>query len=299
MKCKEENCKKTATFNLPNLKALYCKTHRSVDMIDVRHKTCIENNCNKNPNYNLPNLKPLYCGTHKKSDMVDVAHKKCFEPNCKTRPTYNLPSLNPLYCDKHKKINMVDVSHTACLEQNCKIRPTFNYKNEIIGLYCVNHKLPFMCDVMNKYCIDCGLTQVARNFNQGKCAVCNTGSYRKQKENEVKQLFLDNNLIFVNDKQFPNTCNIKNRPDFLFDCLTFYLIVEVDENGHNSYDTNCDIARTNNIHWCLDLPVKMIRFNCDNKNFTTKHKQEILLNTVIEYLNKKEIDNIEVIKLFY
>lgn len=298
--CLEKGCNKNPTFNLEGLKRMYCKNHASAEMVNVINKRCLDLGCNKQPTFNLPGLKAEWCKLHSSRDMIDVFSKKCLEPGCNKQANFNLEGLKAEWCKKHASVEMVLIGMKRCKENGCDKIPHYNYKNEKVGLYCCSHKLPLMCDVKNIFCIDCGLTIVKKDkYNEGKCSVCNIGSHQKQREEEVKQLFLKNNLTFIHNKQFPNDCNNRSRPDFLFDCLSFFLIVEVDENAHSSYNKDCDIARSNNILYDLPLPAKFLRFNPDNNKFTTKHKQKVLLKTVNEYLNKTELDNIEPVYLFY
>lgn len=96
-----------------------------------------------------------------------------------------------------------------------------------------------------------------------------------------------------------NTCGNKSRPDFLFDCFGFHIIVEVDEDGHRSYIPECEIARMNNISMDLPYPSKFIRYNPDNNKYGKEHKHKVLLNTVCDYITRETLDNIEPIFLFF
>lgn len=113
------------------------------------------------------------------------------------------------------------------------------------------------------YCISCSLFGGVSKQNNYLCSYCNTDkpSRKKTKEERVKQLLLDNNLEFIHDKMITNVCCLKYRPDFLFDCVNYYLILECDENGHSQYEQSCEIIRMNNI--CIGLPTKFIRYNPD------------------------------------
>ena len=89
-------------------------------------------------------------------------------------------------------------------------------------------------------------------------------------------------------------CDLKTRPDFLWDCGTHFLVVEVDENKHTSYE--CDIPRMLNISQALGLPTFFIRYNPDNFKINnraskitdnTRHKD--LLNFTKYYKNITEL----------
>ena len=135
-------------------------------------------------------------------------------------------------------------------------------------------------DKINKQrkCKDCQLFYVMKKNNY-LCTYCNPNKTKrsKTKEENIKQLLINNNFDFIHDKMVINDCCLKYRPDFLFDCISYYLILEVDENAHSQYDNDCEIIRMNNIIISLGLPCKFIRYNPDNKNFTKKEKEDKLL----------------------
>lgn len=157
-------------------------------------------------------------------------------------------------------------------------------------------------DKINKQrkCKDCQLFYVTKK-NDYLCTYCNPNKTKKikTKEENIKQLLIDNNFDFIHDKMVINDCCLKYRPDFLFDCISYYLILEVDENAHSQYDNDCEIIRMNNIIISLGLPCKFIRYNPDNKNFTKKEKEDKLLQILDDNLYKDMLEDIEPEYLFY
>jgi len=90
----------------------------------------------------------------------------------------------------------------------------------------------------------------------------------KTKENLLSEALKKMNLgiDFIQDKKVEDGCS-KRRPDFLFDLFTHIVIVECDENNHNSYDTTCEIAKLNETFTDLaDRPMVILRFNPDKYN---------------------------------
>jgi hypothetical protein len=73
----------------------------------------------------------------------------------------------------------------------------------------------------------------------------------------------------------------------------------VDENAHRSYDQECEIIRMNNISSAIGLPVKFVRYNPDNKNYTKKEKEKLLLETIKNNSKFEYIEDISPIYLFY
>ena len=150
--CKENGCKIRPCFNNKGEKlALFCATHKTEGMVDVKNKTCTE--CKKRASFNKEGEKnALYCGAHKKEGMVDVKNNTCLE--CKKLPSFNKEGESTrLYCLEHKKEGMVDVGHKTCLE--CKKRPNYNKEGEKTPLYCAAHKKDGMVDIYNKTCLEC------------------------------------------------------------------------------------------------------------------------------------------------
>ena len=159
-----------------------------------------------------------------------------------------------------------------------------------------------MIDVVTKKCIECNLFSV-KKINNYLCCYCNPVKTKKfkTKENEVKQLLELNNIQFIHDKQITNKCCYKYRPDFVIDCLYYYLIVEVDEDAHRSYDKECELIRMNNIQASIELPTKFIRYNPDKKEIKKNIKEKELMETVKEWMKKdiKELKTEEPVYLFY
>ena len=296
--CKK--CKlKQALYNYEGLKAEYCGDCRKDGMINVNNKKCVE--CKlKQAVYNYEGLKAEYCGDCRKDGMINVKDKKCIECNIK-RPNFNYKDLKPLYCGDCRKDDMVDVLNKRCIKCNIK-QPNYNYHNEKQGLYCFDCRKNGMIDILNKRCIECELFYVSKRTNY-LCGYCNKYKSKrvKTKEIEVKKLLELNNIEFIHDKQISNKCCYKYRPDFIIDCLYYYLIVEVDEDAHRSYDKMCELIRMNNIQLSLELPTKFIRYNPDKKGIKKNIKEKELLERVKEWMKKdiKELKTEEAVYLFY
>ncbi len=154
VKCK--NCEKHACFNLAGeKKGIYCKTHKTPEMVNVKDKKCQHPGCDKvTPNFNVIGAKVgLYCASHKTPEMVDVKHPKCRHPGCDSRPNFNVTgSKVGLFCASHKTPEMVDVKSKKCQHPGCDSQPAFNVTGSKVGLLCASHKTPEMVDVRSKKC---------------------------------------------------------------------------------------------------------------------------------------------------
>jgi hypothetical protein len=129
-------------------------------MVDVKSSRCIHSGCKNQCSYNIPNEKARYCSTHRTAEMINVKNviKKCIHSDCKIIPSFNVPNKSGgLYCNEHKLSNMINVLVKQCIHPDCKTRPHFNMPNQKGGLYCSIHKLTNMVNVIEKTCIhpDC------------------------------------------------------------------------------------------------------------------------------------------------
>ena len=100
----------------------------------------------------------------------------------------------------------------------------------------------------------------------------------------------------------------KKRPDIYFELNKHCVIVEIDENQHNSYEDSCECARLNEIvNGIGGKSVIIIRYNPDKikhngkiKKYLLKNKLDYLVKNIKKELNK-EYDNfcVKLIQLFY
>ena len=170
---------------------------------------------------------------------------------------------------------------------------------------CKHNKQKYQCIICTPntkyYCTLCRLFGGVLKDNNYLCSYCNPNksSRRKTKEERVKQLLSDNNLKFIYDKMITNECCLKYRPDFLFDCGNYFVILECDEDAHTQYDKDCEIIRMNNICISIGLPTKFIRYNPDKKGIKINKKEEILLKTLQNELYRESLDDLAPIYLFY
>lgn len=167
---------------------------------------------------------------------------------------------------------------------------------------CSHGQLKPMCIICTPntkaYCASCRLFRVFKKTNY-LCSYCNPDKKRSQKTKEirVKELLESSNISFVHDKTVSNECCLKYRPDFVIDCVTYYIVLECDEDAHVQYDKECEIIRMNNISHSLGLPTKFIRYNPDKKGLKAEQKEDKLIKELKRLM--KNFDNIEPLYLFY
>ncbi len=87
----------------------------------------------------------------------------------------------------------------------------------------------------------------------------------------MKRWLEEEGYIFTHNKQMNQTAYF---PDFLFNCDTHLVILEVDENAHSGYDEGCERKREENIRYAANQAIIFIRYNPDNKQYTEAQKLE-------------------------
>jgi hypothetical protein len=189
-KCLSEGCLKQPSFNKKDEKIpLYCATHKAIGMVNIKSPKCEFDGCLIKPYFNLEGeTKGIFCSEHKLPGMINIYDNVCIFEKCKKLASYNIKGQKkPLYCSEHKLPNMIDLKTIKCAMENCKTKPCFNLEGETKGLYCVKHKLPDMVDVVNKKCVYEGCT-TQPHFN-------------------YKNI---NTAIYCSEHKLPNMVDIKN-----------------------------------------------------------------------------------------
>ena len=253
----------------------YCSSHKPVDYVNVKSKRCLHSGCDKHPSFGKKESRVAeYCSDHKPLDHVDVKSKKCIHSQCSTKATYGLLFQPKINCGKHRTPNMYTKNSPKCETQKCKNTPNYTDKNDSYPLRCEEHKYEDDIQISESNCIICDEVLFIKTDSKmcNICAKVDTTVVRHEKELKVKTLLEEENITFIHDKMSDSGCH-KHRPDFLIDCSTHYIVVEVDENQHSSYPEQCEIARMVNIQQGFGgMKVLFIRFNPDGYVDNLKNK---------------------------
>ena len=116
-------------------------------------------------------------------------------------------------------------------------------------------------------------THINKKKNEGYCLRCFIHTYPdkpvaknyKTKEKTVVDYVLQKytNFTWYSDKKITDGCS-RRRPDLLADFGYFVMIIEIDENQHNDYDTTCENKRLMELSQDVGhRPIVFIRFNPD------------------------------------
>ncbi len=96
--------------------------------------------CIKYASFGNIDNEPLFCKTHNSDDMVDVRSKKCEHPRCKTQPSFNFLGEKAKFCDEHKEEGMIDVINKKCIYEKCEARARYEYFGQITPNIVLNTK---------------------------------------------------------------------------------------------------------------------------------------------------------------
>lgn len=289
-----------------------CKDHILKGMKDVSGKHIICKECDKRALYNFEGEKEgIYCKAHAKDHMVDVINFRCIEENCgKIGPKFGYPGQKPICCRKHKLRGMIPNPTKRCIHDGC--REIAIYGTDITQFHCEDHKVEEEVNLLEKECKKCNLLQILGA--DGLCGYCNPNLYKiyeKLKENRVREFLEAKKLEYTHDKIVEMSCG-KERPDFLIDCGSFFVVIEVDENQHSHIAKECEVTRMINISQALALPVWFIRYNPDKyrkidnnrkiEGDTIKKRHQTLWNWIIHCQNNNPLDigaYLSVVYLYY
>ena len=274
IKCKV----KKPNFNFEGeSKAIYCAECSEPGMIDVKHPKCIK--CKvKRPNFNFEGeSKAIYCAGCSEPGMIDVKNSKCDEKDCKSRVSYGYINQIKTKCSRHKLPLMFKKTKVQCSHENCKEISEYGIE---LPIHCFEHRKDNEFCLLGKKCVQC-LRENELCNNEGYCLTyCKPvqitqgiKAYIKKKES-LTLAYLDkyvkSDIIPTDDRIIDVSC-VKRRPDRLYDCGSYFLVVEIDEKQHkNGYYNGCvfdvktqEIRRMVQIHEALSLPVIFLRFNPD------------------------------------
>lgn len=309
--CQASNCLIRASYNFPNeIKNLFCSEHKKDGMIILHSsRKCHDLNCDITASFNYLNeTKGLYCNEHKKDKMIDVVHKHCEEPGCSTTAWYGNLGHSPTRCAKHKILGMIKHPNKKCYINGCNLNAVYGDNFNKVAIRCNVHKEVTDINYIERPCKSCGL-EFTLNQNE-LCPYCEPESIQrvtKIKETEIKFLLDSNNIKYESyDKTIPGGCS-RRRPDFLLDCKTHYICLEVDEHQHKAESYSCECVRIFDIVNSLGMPVIFLRYNPDNfrhlngrHNEITKNKRhEILIRSLKSSFNLFPVDETEFIRIRY
>jgi EsV-1-7 cysteine-rich motif len=173
----------------------------------------------------------------------------------------------------------VKVANNVCTEPGCTTSACYGIKNGKASR-CAQHAANGMTNIVSKRCIECDDTIVTKNRYDGRCLRCMVylfpdqpvckGYKTKEKHvgNFITEQHISNDIIrsyrITFDKSVTGGSS-RRRPDIMLDIGTHVVIIEVDENSHNTKAyCSCDNKRIMELFEDVKRrPMVVIRFNPD------------------------------------
>jgi hypothetical protein len=261
------------------------------------------------PCFGYDGEKATCCKDCKEDNMINVKDRKCTNLECKTRASYGKVGDKVSRCAVHVEEGMITKPRRRCEYPECKeIAICGTSKPE----RCDTHRLPNDLDYVLKKCISCNLLEKLND--DMKCSNCNTENFhrvRLRKQRQVK-FWIDSceelRRYEYYDQIVDSKCG-KERPDFMWDCVTHKVILEVDEYQHNDRQEECECTRMVNVTHSLGMPCIWIRYNPDDYKGMTGGirdltRKDILLRCLkrcmsIEMMPKTAEEFCRVVQLFF
>ena len=300
--CAVEGCTTQPSFAVEGDPAKYCKTHAEEGMKSVRNKQCAVEGCETRPSYGLEGGPATHCAPHAEEAMVDVVSKRCAVNGCDTIPVFGVEGEHATHCAPHAEEGMINVNAKQCAIDGCTTQPSFGVKKGP-ATHCAPHAEEGMVDVKSKKCASCGLFIVPKAPHL--CAYCNPSKRQKTREIKIKALLEATPDLGtpIHDKPIGGDCG-KYRPDFRYDSLTHFVVVEVDEDQHKGYDPECERIRMINIVQAVGMRCVFVRYNpdtfkIDGKTIRVyeKKRHDLLLRTIREWMTSPP--TADVVYLYY
>jgi len=275
--CVYEGCKTIPCYNFPGEKmGLYCAIHRFEGMIDVKNGLCEVDRCGILSGYNYKGAKSgIRCSVHKEPGMITIKNPIC--ESCNDMATYGFIGRNPSRCSKHLLEGMLFRSRRTCKFEKCKLFACYGLRPNHQE-YCIDHKPndSYIC-LTNKKCQNpsknelCLIVDILNS--KGLCRECDPEDhfkFQKKAKEELVKSWLDKSehKDYISydrtHSEFKECFGRRYRPDFLFDCDTHFVVLEVDEKQHRGKTYECDFKRMCDIAQSLGLPSIFVRYNPDS-----------------------------------
>ncbi len=303
--CAYEECETAPTFNFEGeKKGIFCFRHKLPHMVSMSANQCISEGCHKTATYNYESEKQgQYCFLHCPDElMCDVVNRKCRFANCNTRAIYGYLGQPATACAKHQNNTLMFAKrYESCLQ--CDSLAEYGpYRNP---LRCLEHRLSEDYCLQGQTCVGC-LRENELCNKDGYCITyckpdiefSKAKAARRLKELYALDYVSKNTKTYFTHKDdcvIDSVC-VKRRPDRIYDCLTYFLVIEVDENQHSGYscgvydrDTT-ELRRMVQIHEAVNMgqtPVLFLRYNPDTykpkegqKRFNTDQRLQLLAKWV-------------------
>lgn len=234
--CKENGEKTYAHYGYEGGKRTRCSLHQEPGMIYLNKLPMCKKCGEKQATYGFKGKSRTHCGCCKQPNMILIGRmcKKCG----KKQANYGFKGKSKTHCASCREPEMIYIGG-MCKTPHCETRASSKYDGYCFRCYCYHNP---DAEIPRRY--------LTKEIYLYKC---------------LKQFFTTYlpDLKLIHNKYIQGG-QFRRRPDFLLDCTTHNIVIELDENQHNTKDYQCETKRQMQIFQDLgNLPLIMIRFNPD------------------------------------
>ena len=309
-RCNIENCKLAASYGYNGKAPERCFKHRLDGMDSLLRKGCKELNCPRRAVFGRTDGKPEYCMDHKRGNMRAVISGICTEPGCDTTSSFGLPDTRATHCKAHASVEMVYKAVYTCQHPGCTGR-AFYGTPDMPRSMCHQNKTADMTNPDPKKCAapGCDLS-IAPMYTHCANHDLENKRYTRVRENQVASFLREVDLCWTTwDKQLleGSQCSTRARPDFLYECGSHAVVLEVDELQHARAGYLCEEKRMLDIYNSLGgIPTVFLRFNPDGYKIGTTHlntampeRLAALEKCMRKLLSKPPVCYISIVRMYY
>ena len=287
-RCEQAGCSKRPSYNTEGSPvARFCTTHKLDGMVDVKHMRCEQAGCDKRPAYGSLLKLTSHCATHKTKGMVLRPRTQCSSAGCAALGTHEARGTGARFCEDHASADALNLGIFPCAK--CGI------SNILDSGLCIDTCAPVT--IKYRAAKELRIRSLFAQAGHGDAAEVGVG--QEEADTYHRSIFAQaevGNAVdaaemgnagnagdtreatepasaaaapvpdpteFVHNKTLEGKPCGRERPDFLFDCGTHLVIVEVDENQHSHIPRECEQARMVNLAGVRGMPVTFIRYNPD------------------------------------
>lgn len=186
----------------------------------------------------------------------------CSMTDCPFRATYGPIFASYTHCIRHaERHERTDIA-PKCGDIQCKEKGIYGESISSNYFYCKAHANSEHKNLMGSPCSFCGAQD---DCNEQLCQKCFKIFHDKKRKESMVQSLLDvNNIPYESRDKRVEDGNSRRRPDFIIDCSSWKIILEVDERQHKHYKPKDEILRMIQIfHDYDEIPILFVRYNPD------------------------------------
>ena len=269
--CVHAGCATQATFGTLEGGATWCAAHKVDGAADQRSRICDVAGCARHAKLGVPGASVTHCAIHAGAGTKRHPRTRCAVTDCDAPAVFGHDGARRggLHCNRHREDGELEQVLQRCglrdaVCQSCA-QPAARYASRVGDepRFCEDCKADSDVDVGG-----CGLPYFVNA--SGLCPMCDPHNVRRfflKKQCYVRDRLLESDMSDFDGYDClveKGDCGLQ-RPDFWWEAEAGHCVVlEVDENQHQSYASDCERIRMLNIAETLfQRPTVFVRYNPD------------------------------------